>query len=111
MRDIFSQIQFLFPGGAFADFKTLYDLPAQAPFSDEVLDFLNALSKELMNDPAAKEYPDVMTFAFFCRMANLKQLKETSAKEQMKPVGKQERHHDAQLGPPSRTVVQEIKKR
>src|SRR5258706_14143435 len=47
------------------------------PFSDEVVLFLNALSQTLMADQEAKGYPDVITFGFFCRKANIERLKET----------------------------------
>lgn len=46
------------------------------PFADEVIDELDALSKALMRDPASRQYPDVVTFAFFCRRANLLKLRE-----------------------------------
>ena len=41
------------------------------PFSDEILEYLSSVSKCLLTLPDAKLYPDVMTFAFFCRKANL----------------------------------------
>lgn len=45
------------------------------PFADEVLAFLSDLSSLLMKTPAARPYPDVITFAFFCRRANLEKLR------------------------------------
>lgn len=45
------------------------------PFSEEACDFLAELSSELRNHPKAKQYPDVWTFAFWCRKANLSKLK------------------------------------
>jgi hypothetical protein len=50
-------------------------LAALRPFSDEVCPFLNALSQALLADDDAKTYPDVITFGFFCRKANIEQLK------------------------------------
>ncbi len=44
------------------------------PFSDEVLEFLSALSKKLM--VMGKEYPDVVTFAFWCRKAAMQKEKQ-----------------------------------
>ena len=41
---------------------------ALSPFSDTVLEFLNALSEKLRN---VREYSDVATFGFWCRRANL----------------------------------------
>ena len=45
------------------------------PFSPEVIAFLGDLSALLMNTPAARPYPDVVTFAFFCRRASLEKLR------------------------------------
>ena len=45
------------------------------PFAEEVLAFLSDLGSALMKDREAKRYPDVVTFAFFCRRANLEALK------------------------------------
>lgn len=46
------------------------------PFSDEIIDYLNALSSSLMKDKESRLYPDVVTFGFFCRKGNLLKLKE-----------------------------------
>lgn len=46
------------------------------PFSDNVIEFLNALSGALLKDRESRLYPDAITFAFFCRKANLQKLKE-----------------------------------
>ena len=46
------------------------------PFSDGVIEFLNALSSVLLKDHRSRMFPDVITFAFFCRRANLIALKE-----------------------------------
>lgn len=46
------------------------------PFAEDVIDTLDALSKALMHDPQSRLYPDVVTFAFFCRRGNLLKLKE-----------------------------------
>ena len=55
--------------------ETLEERPV-VPFADEVIEELDALSKALMKDPASRQYPDVVTFAFFCRRGNLLKLKE-----------------------------------
>lgn len=46
------------------------------PFADNVIEFLNALSGALLKDRESRMYPDAITFAFFCRKANLLKLKE-----------------------------------
>lgn len=45
------------------------------PFNENVIAFLNELSAALLREPSAKAYPDVITFAFFCRKANLERLR------------------------------------
>ena len=45
------------------------------PFSDGVIEFLNALSSVLLKDHRSRMFPDVITLAFFCRRANLIALK------------------------------------
>ncbi len=52
---------------------------ADVPFSDEIIDYLNALSSSLMKDRESRLYPDVVTFGFFCRKANLQKMKEEYA--------------------------------
>ncbi len=49
------------------------------PFAPEALDFLSALSAALLKDREAKAYPDVITFAYFCRKAHLTRLEEEYA--------------------------------
>lgn len=46
------------------------------PFDDEVIEELDTLSKALMKDPASRQFPDVVTFAFFCRRGNLMKWRE-----------------------------------
>ena len=46
------------------------------PFDGKACDFLNDLSSELRSNKDAAAYSDVMTFAFWCRKANIKKLKE-----------------------------------
>lgn len=46
------------------------------PFSDCILNYLNALSSSLLRDRLSRLYPDLITFAYFCRKANLLKLRE-----------------------------------
>lgn len=50
-------------------------------FDEYIVDFFDALSKELMKSAAAKKYPDATTFAFYVRKANVNKLKEQYLKE------------------------------
>lgn len=56
-------------GGDYAAAKPL------KPFAEPVLSFLADVGTALLKDRQAKAYPDVVTFAFFCRRANLEALK------------------------------------
>jgi len=46
------------------------------PFHELSVDFLNELSKELLKDPQARQFPDIVTFAFWCRKSNIMRLKK-----------------------------------
>lgn len=46
------------------------------PYDPLVCDFLNRLSAELLQDKLARKYPDVISFGFWCRKANITKLKE-----------------------------------
>ena len=52
------------------------NLAAMEPFSDRMLDMLNDVSRLLMAEKEAREYPDVVTFAFWIRKASALKLKE-----------------------------------
>lgn len=71
MTDI-KQIQWLFPTQM--DYPLWRSQRPDMPFSEGVLSYLNALSSSVLSDPQSRQYPDVITFAFFCRKANLQHL-------------------------------------
>jgi hypothetical protein len=48
------------------------------PYDDNVCGFLDDLSKQLRFDAEAKKYPDILTFAFWCRKGNILKLKKIS---------------------------------
>ena len=58
-----------------SEYQIFLNQQLMVPFSEDVINYLNALSKVLYNDPRLKQFPDVATFAFFCRKANLIQQK------------------------------------
>jgi len=45
------------------------------PYDELVCKFLNDLSSALLSDKSAKLYPDVISFAYWCRKANIARLK------------------------------------
>lgn len=55
------------------DFATVPAPAAFTPFSAPVLAFLADLSAALLKDKGLRPYPDIVTFAYFCRRASLEQ--------------------------------------
>ncbi len=47
-----------------------------APFEPILCEFLQDISTELINSVESKKYPDIMTFAFWCRKANINKIKK-----------------------------------
>lgn len=45
-----------------------------APFSDRILNFCADLSRLILTDPRCRDYPDLMTFGFFCRKGNIQRI-------------------------------------
>lgn len=70
MQQNLSDIEWLY-----GSLETLDDRPL-IPFAEDTIEQLNALSAALLRDPLSRQYPDVVTFGFFCRKANLLKLKE-----------------------------------
>jgi hypothetical protein len=49
-----------------------FDFGAAAAFGDDrIQQFLNALSRSILMDKEARNHPDLVTFGYFCRKANL----------------------------------------
>lgn len=46
------------------------------PFNDTVCEFFAELSKRLQKDREALNYPDVLSFAFYCRKGNIAKIKQ-----------------------------------
>lgn len=74
MQQNFNDITVLFP--EVFDPEKLRQLTAVEPFEESTVNFLNGLSRILSKDPRTRAYPDVATFAFFCRKANILKIKE-----------------------------------
>lgn len=70
------------------DLDAMLGEKALHPFDGEVCSFLSELSARLLADPAARRYPDVVTFGFFCRSANLKKLSEPYLEENSRRIGR-----------------------
>lgn len=57
------------------NWEEFYNQKPDFIFSDLNIDFLNEVSSQLLKDPRSRKFPDVISFAFFCRKGNLKALK------------------------------------
>lgn len=55
------------------DVQKACSLPAFPIFAGEVMEYLDAVSRILLAESVAKAYPDVITFAFWCRRASVQQ--------------------------------------
>ena len=54
------------------------------PFAPILCDFLSELTKEIKNDPEARNFPDLLTFCFWARKGNLKNLKQQYLDEKVR---------------------------
>ncbi len=68
-----SEIIYLYQGNG--SLEEMPSLNVKQPFFPQVVLFLNRLSQVLLGDKIAKEYPDIIAFAFFCRRAHIEHLK------------------------------------
>lgn len=58
------------------DWDAFVSYSPDIPFSEFVIEFLNALSNAIMKDRISRLYPDAISFAYFCRKSNLHKLKK-----------------------------------
>lgn len=86
MPQITDDVTVLFPVSL--DPEKLLRFSALEPFNADGVSFLDALSKALNADPQIRNFPDVATFAFFCRKANILKLKEQYGKEEHLRLGR-----------------------
>ncbi len=75
MQNNFKNIEFL-KKITTPDYESFLKLQPMIPFSSEIEEYLNALSKALNEDPLIRKYPDVSAFSFFCRRANISLFKK-----------------------------------
>lgn len=69
MRQAFDNIRYLV--GNRETLKEMENVQVLPLFSDKALDFLDCLSKRLMQSGRARNYPDVIAYAFWIRRASL----------------------------------------
>lgn len=76
MKKEYDDIRFYYPHKPCPDLEEMAALPALDIFDGAVCDFLNRLSLLIRNDKECRNYPDVLTFGFFCRSAHIEQMKK-----------------------------------
>ncbi len=59
----------------------LFSVRPLVPYDQLACEFLNGLSVALLSDRTAKLYPDVISFAYWCRKANIAKLKKEFAEK------------------------------
>jgi hypothetical protein len=75
MQNNFKNIEFL-KRITTSNYESFLKLQPMIPFSSEIEEYLDALSKALNEDPLIRKYPDVSAFSFFCRKANISLFKK-----------------------------------
>ena len=60
------------------------DVKPLVPFNNLACEFLNELSKSLIKDKIARKFPDVISFAFWCRKSNINSIKKKSVNSELR---------------------------
>lgn len=91
----------IFEGATFmvGNSSVLEARPCQ-PFDEGVIEMLSELSRRLLGDAEARAYPDVVSFAFWCRKSNLSALAESYAFGDMHRLGRGRTLHIAPANVP-----------
>lgn len=69
IRELLSKVDFL--TGDAETVAMIDEAVPDAPFDEKRIDFLDAVSKYIMKDTRSRAFPDVVTFAFWIRKANM----------------------------------------
>lgn len=72
--DVLGRVTFLTGNADIA--ALLPGIPAKKPFANDIVEFLNDVSRLLIQDRTAKAFSDIVTFAFWIRKASVLKLKE-----------------------------------
>ena len=76
MQTVLNKVEFL--SGSMDSLTGASPKAPLTPFNDDVTAFLEDVSKILMKKKEAKQYPDVITFAFFIRKSSISSLRKKS---------------------------------
>ena len=74
-----NEMRFYFYEGDSLD--EMQTLPTLGTFDEDVCAFLNCLSDAIRKDRESRQYSDILTFGFFCRKANIEQLRQNYTNE------------------------------
>lgn len=85
-KEIFEKIEFHV--GDSSILSSIDNINPMQPFHENVVDFLDDLSKELMKNPVSKLYPDVITLGFWLRRASVTKMKKLYATDDLHRVGR-----------------------
>ena len=77
MQQITDKISFLV--GNADVLEKIAEVEAKPVFDESIVAFLNDLSHELLRNPANKAFPDIISYAFWIRRANINREKERFA--------------------------------
>lgn len=69
-----NKIQYLVGGKGILD--DMPNIPPKKPFSDDIVEFLNTISRRLISDKRGYSYPDVVTLGFWLRRASIIRLRD-----------------------------------
>lgn len=86
MEKVLEKVEFLV--GDESGLTEIIDQPALDIFSENTVCFLSEISKLLLKSINIRDYPDVATFAFFCRRANINKLKISNCSNTKYRIGK-----------------------
>ena len=79
MQRSLDDVQFLI--GSPKEIEVLPNTRARFPFDDDIVEFLNNVSRNIMKDSRATQYSDVMSFAFWIRKGSIRWLKKNYVKD------------------------------
>jgi hypothetical protein len=66
------------------DYLSTYSSKPSRIFDPIFVEFLSVLSSEIMKSPEAKEFPDLISFAFWCRNSNMTQVEINYSKSEIR---------------------------
>lgn len=84
--DVLNRVTYLTGDASIA--AHLPEIPAKVSFDESIIDFLNDVSREIMQDPRSKSYSDLVTFGFWIRKGSVMKMKERFEREDGIHLGK-----------------------